>query len=131
MSRHTKGPGITRPVSSCPTFWATPLFETRGRLRLQLQACTQPTFLLLDIFLGFGSRLGDSQCLALFGPLQQPRSHPALDLDQFKIHNDTKGYDVGDMLLIEAAHRLLASVRAGRQGVSRTKFHLRLPRFNG
>lgn len=36
-----------------------------------------------------------------------------IDMDNFKTLNDTKGHDVGDLLLIEAALRLQASVRAG------------------
>ena len=36
-----------------------------------------------------------------------------LDLDNFKTLNDTRGHDVGDLLLIEIAHRLNASVREG------------------
>ena len=36
-----------------------------------------------------------------------------IDLDNFKTLNDTKGHDVGDMLLIEAARRLQACVRGG------------------
>jgi len=36
-----------------------------------------------------------------------------LDMDNFKALNDTKGHDVGDLLLIEVAHRLEACVRDG------------------
>jgi diguanylate cyclase (GGDEF)-like protein/PAS domain S-box-containing protein len=44
------------------------------------------------------------------------RSHGALlflDLDHFKYINDTRGHDIGDQLLTEAAQRIQASVRAG------------------
>jgi diguanylate cyclase (GGDEF)-like protein/PAS domain S-box-containing protein len=44
------------------------------------------------------------------------RRHGALlfiDLDYFKILNDTEGHDVGDLLLIEAARRLRSCVREG------------------
>ncbi len=47
---------------------------------------------------------------------QRTNTHCAIifiDLDDFKVLNDTKGHDVGDQLLIEVAKRIQNSLRAG------------------
>ncbi len=47
---------------------------------------------------------------------QRTNTHCALifiDLDDFKVLNDTKGHDVGDLLLIEVAKRIQSNLRAG------------------
>ena len=51
-----------------------------------------------------------------FAASARDHNHAALlfiDLDNFKILNDTKGHNIGDLLLIEVASRLRACVREG------------------
>ncbi len=54
---------------------------------------------------------------------ERSRRHAAvlfIDLDRFKMLNDTRGHEMGDLLLVEVARRLIAGVRASdtvaRQG---------------
>ena len=57
----------------------------------------------------------DRLTLALAAGSRRQR-HGALlfiDLDHFKVLNDTEGHDVGDLLLVEVARRLRSSVREG------------------
>jgi|GEM_PF-431555 len=47
---------------------------------------------------------------------QRAKTHAALicvDLDNFKLLNDTKGHDIGDQLLLEVASRIQQTIRAG------------------
>ncbi len=48
------------------------------------------------------SRRSNAYCALIF-----------LDLDNFKLLNDTKGHDAGDQLLIEVANRIQRSIRSG------------------
>lgn len=56
-------------------------------------------------------RLG--QALAASVRSQRHGAIMFIDLDKFKVLNDTQGHDVGDQLLVEAARRLQLSVRQG------------------
>lgn len=51
------------------------------------------------------------QALALARRNSEPLAVMFIDLDRFKVINDTLGHNIGDLLLIEVARRLLACVR--------------------
>ena len=69
-----------------------------------------------DALTGLANRaqLNDRLTQALARAAQEGRSFAvlALDLDQFKIVNDTLGHDAGDLLLSEIANRLRSAVRS-------------------
>ena len=54
-----------------------------------------------------------SQALVFAGRSKSKVAVMLIDLDRFKNINDSLGHDVGDKIIVEIAHRLLASVRAG------------------
>ena len=53
-----------------------------------------------------------------------------IDLDRFKVVNDSLGHVIGDKLLVEVAQRLEASIRATDR-ISRTAGNSRVARFGG
>ncbi len=84
--------------------------RARAELRLQRLAHYDPLTGLPNRLL-FTDRL--EQSLARARRHQRPLAVLYLDLDRFKIVNDTLGHDTGDQLLAAAAQRLLGAVRVG------------------
>ncbi len=67
----------------------------------------------LDGLTGLANR---ARLVGELGELAASRARVAalfLDLDGFKMVNDTRGHDIGDQLLVEVAHRVRAVVRSG------------------
>jgi diguanylate cyclase (GGDEF)-like protein len=84
-------------------------FQDNGRLLARLDhSATHDALTQLPNRVLFGKRLQK----ALSTPGDRPVSVALIDLDDFKIVNDTLGHETGDVLLIEAARRLAACVRA-------------------
>ncbi len=112
-------------------FWATgvvtPLWNTDGSLRgfvkimrdqtSQRLAEEQTHFLANhDVLTGLPNRVNLSnqlhQAIALSQRNNVPLALLLLDLDRFKLVNDTFGHHTGDLLLKEVALRILSSIRA-------------------
>jgi diguanylate cyclase (GGDEF)-like protein len=65
----------------------------------------------------FADRL--QQAIAAAGQARQPLSVMMMDLDRFKLVNDTLGHPIGDMLLCEVAGRLRAALHQPTDTVAR------------
>ncbi|MCU1623128.1 MAG: hypothetical protein JWL79_1973 [Frankiales bacterium] len=73
---------------------------------------------LTDALTGLPNRtlLGDRLTQALAHTARRPESRVAvlfLDIDRFKVINDSLGHEAGDAVLLEVAERLTATIRAG------------------
>ena len=92
------------------TVWTVGLVLERAVDRLRQRAET-------DELTGLLNRRGFAEAAAIARPLAAragiPISLAVIDLDDFKVVNDTEGHDAGDKLLVEAASAWQAAVRAG------------------
>ncbi|OGI47374.1 MAG: hypothetical protein A2637_04730 [Candidatus Muproteobacteria bacterium RIFCSPHIGHO2_01_FULL_65_16] len=103
-------PALLEIMSHVGTQLGRVVERARAELRLQRLAHYDPLTGLPNRLL-FADRL--EQALAQARRHQRSLAMLYLDLDRFKVVNDTLGHDTGDLLLAAAAQRLLGAVRAG------------------
>jgi diguanylate cyclase (GGDEF)-like protein len=90
------------------------LRDVTERHRLEVQLARRATH---DPLTGLPNRLLLEDRLAQALARARRATHPVavffVDLDRFKAVNDTFGHATGDLVLVEAAHRIQASIRPG------------------
>jgi diguanylate cyclase (GGDEF)-like protein len=90
------------------------LRDVTARHRLEVQLARRATH---DALTGLPNRVLLEDRLAQALARARRATHPVavffVDLDRFKAVNDTFGHATGDQVLVEAAHRIQASIRPG------------------